>query len=61
MTSEAQSRANPENVKRSTGPKSAEGRRRASRNALTHGARSSGLIGEDERSQYEGFLCKSTL
>lgn len=58
MTSEAQARANPENAKKSTGPKSAEGRKNSSRNAVTHGARSAGLIGEDERSQYESFLAE---
>lgn len=37
MASEAQIRANRENAKRSTGPRSAAGRLRSSRNAMKHG------------------------
>ena len=37
MTSERQLRANKANARRSTGPRSPEGKHRASRNATTHG------------------------
>ena len=37
MSSEKQLRANRENARRSTGPKTAEGRLKSSRNALRHG------------------------
>src|SRR4051794_35173963 len=44
MTSDAQRRANAANAKRSTGPRTQIGRLRSSRNALKHGAWSSGLL-----------------
>ena len=50
MTSERQTRANRENAKKSTGPRTAEGKRKSSQNATTHGLLSSAdvvLDGED--------------
>ena len=37
MASDAQIQANQENAKKSTGPKTVEGKRRSSMNAMTHG------------------------
>jgi hypothetical protein len=49
MTSEARVRANRENARKSTGPKSPEGKARSSRNALKHGLLSEHILhfGED--------------
>ena len=37
MASDAQIQANQENAKKSTGPKTVEGKQRSSMNAMTHG------------------------
>jgi hypothetical protein len=37
MAAEAQIKANQENAKKSTGPKTEEGKQRSSMNAMTHG------------------------
>lgn len=56
MSSTAKTKANSKNARKSTGPKSESGRATSSKNALTHGARSKGLIGESERLDYQNFL-----
>ena len=48
MASDAQIRANRANALRSTGPRTAEGKARSARNALTHGACSATALLPDE-------------
>ena len=53
MASQAQITANRENAKKSTGPKTAEGKSRSSQNALKHGYNSAELvIPEDLREEF---------
>ncbi len=49
MATQAQNKANRENAKRSTGPRTAEGKARSSKNALKHGllAQDAVMAGED--------------
>ena len=49
MATQAQVNANRENAKKSTGPRTAQGKRRSSRNSLKHGllARDAVMVGED--------------
>src|ERR1700737_1801333 len=54
MATEAQTEANRENSQRSTGPKSADGKARSSRNAILHGLRSRRTLVPGEDGQ--GFL-----
>jgi len=56
MSSTAKTKANGKNARKSTGPKSESGRAISSKNALTHGARSKGIIGESEKLDYQNFL-----
>lgn len=56
MSSTAKAKANGKNARNSTGPKSESGRATSTKNALTHGARSKGLIGESEKLDYQNFL-----
>ena len=51
VVSEAKREANRRNAARSTGPKSAAGKQRSSRNAVTHGLRAENLIMVDEDPQ----------
>jgi hypothetical protein len=51
MSTEAQITANRRNAAKSTGPKTAEGKAIASRNALSHGLRAKHLVLFDERSK----------
>ena len=56
MSSTVKTKANGKNARKSTGPKSESGRATSSKNALTHGARSKGLIGDSEKQEYQNFL-----
>ena len=56
MSSTAQTKANGKNARKSTGPKSASGLATSAKNALTHGARSRGLIDEHEQEAHQQFL-----
>ena len=55
MISEKQQRANRENAKKSTGPRTAEGKARSSKNGIKHGllARDAVMAGEDQ-AEYDG-------
>lgn len=54
MTTEAQTAANQSNAQRSTGPSTPEGKRRVSRNAMTHGLTSEILLlPDDNHADYE--------
>ena len=61
MSSTVKTKANGKNARKSTGPKSESGRATSSKNALTHGARSKGLIGESEKQEYQSFLAALRL
>ena len=61
MSSTVKTKANGKNARKSTGPKSESGRATSSKNALTHGARSKGLIGESENQEYQSFLAALRL
>ena len=61
VVSEKQRRANRQNAKKSTGPKTAAGKARASRNALKHGllAKDVVITGTDfneNRAEFDAFL-----
>lgn len=56
MSSTVKTKANGRNARKSTGPKTEIGRATSSRNSLTHGARSRGLIGESEQADHQNFL-----
>ena len=51
MTSEKQAAANRRNAEKSTGPKTAEGKAKSSRNAVTHGLRAASLVLPTENQQ----------
>src|SRR5688500_16947160 len=55
--STAKSNANRQNAKKSTGPRTTEGKRRSSRNALKHGfcASASSLTPLEDRDAYESY------
>lgn len=70
MTSQNQTDANRRNAQKSTGPRTAAGRKRSSQNALKHGLCSTGIVlpGEDEREieehrreLYESLGCETPL
>lgn len=54
MTTEARIKANRKNATRSTGPRTPKGKRRASRNATTHGLLAQDVLLEDENEQLFG-------
>lgn len=54
--SKAQIRANRQNAKRSTGPKTKEGKTIVSKNAVTHGAYIQNFMNEIEEAHYQLFL-----
>jgi hypothetical protein len=56
MTSEKQLRANKRNARRSTGPRTKEGKARSSQNAVTHGLSAESILipGEDAE-QYRQY------
>jgi hypothetical protein len=57
MTSAAQQKSNAENAKKSTGPRSVEGKERARRNALTHGMTAQVVLLPDEnRAEYQQWM-----
>ena len=61
VVSEKQRRANRQNAKKSTGPKTADGKARASRNALKHGllAKDVVITGTElteNRAEFDAFL-----
>ncbi len=57
MTSEKQIRANKQNAKKSSGPKSAEGKREVSSNRITHGILSDKLLlGGENPQDYQSLL-----
>ena len=61
MATEAQIRANRENAKKSTGPKTAEGKARVSQNARKHGFRSrTGQLLPGEEARYKQILEEMT-
>ena len=47
---------NRKNAQKSTGPNTSIGKQKVSGNAITHGARSKGLIGETEQADHQKFL-----
>jgi hypothetical protein len=55
MASERQIAANRANAKRSTGPKTAAGKLRSSRNALKHGLSASGFLPMDDSARPLGY------
>ena len=56
MSSTAQTKANSKNARKSTGPKSADGRATSAKNAIAHGARSKGLLNESEQAVHQRLL-----
>lgn len=56
MTLSSTAIKNRKNAKKSTGPTTSMGKRKVSSNAITHGGRSKGLIGELEKADHQNFL-----
>jgi hypothetical protein len=61
QVSEAKQRANRENAKKSTGPRTADGKARSCRNALKHGLTATKVIPIDAPGEsHDGYACRST-